>query len=92
MQKSYYVFTPQTTISDFLNWGGKNPDNYRNNEDCLEMHGPKTRLSGKWNDLNCRKKRFFVCQRPTYRILADYGIGYVHFLSPLIYRHYIDKN
>jgi hypothetical protein len=41
----------------FANWAKGQPDNYKNNEDCIEWMG-----SGKWNDINCDDKNAFVCE------------------------------
>ncbi|XP_056386056.1 pulmonary surfactant-associated protein A-like [Hyla sarda] len=38
-------------------WYDNQPDNYKLNEDCVEMYG-----DGKWNDQNCNEKRLIICE------------------------------
>ncbi len=44
-------------ISDFLNWDNNQPDNYKDNENCVTI-----RKNGNWNDLNCSRKASFICE------------------------------
>ncbi|XP_056426756.1 CD209 antigen-like protein A isoform X2 [Hyla sarda] len=42
----------------FNNWGGNNPDNYLNRENCGETR------PGSWNDRTCTDKtNFYICKR-----------------------------
>ncbi|XP_077323752.1 pulmonary surfactant-associated protein A-like [Lithobates pipiens] len=41
----------------YFNWRAGEPNNLRNNEDCVEMWD-----DGRWNDENCASKRFFICE------------------------------
>merc|ERR1711957_725013 len=47
--------------NNFRSWNRGEPNNYRT-EDCVEMF-----QNGKWNDLACRAKRAFACQRTNRR-------------------------
>ncbi|XP_056388367.1 mannose-binding protein C-like [Hyla sarda] len=41
----------------YSNWYDNQPDNYKLNEDCVEMYG-----DGKWNDRNCDVKLLIICE------------------------------
>eukprot|EP00756_Hemistasia_phaeocysticola_P041604 Hpha_TRINITY_DN16926_c1_g1::TRINITY_DN16926_c1_g1_i1::g.52732::m.52732 len=44
----------------FNNWNGNQPDNWRGDEDCVQVLG-----NGRWNDISCTNKRSirsFVCE------------------------------
>ena len=43
----------------YTNWSKNQPDNARNNENCIELR----QRDGKWNDVRCTKTRRFVCER-----------------------------
>jgi C-type mannose receptor len=43
----------------FLNWDSGQPDNFNNNEFCIEM-----RTSQKWNDISCYVERGWTCKIP----------------------------
>ena len=40
-------------------WKKNQPNDGKGNEDCVEM----TKTNGKWDDVQCSKKRAFVCQK-----------------------------
>lgn len=44
-------------VITYFNWRAGEPNNLRNNEDCVEMWE-----DGGWNDENCANRRFFVCE------------------------------
>ena len=46
-------------LSDFRFWGGGQPDNHNDGEDCAEL-----RTDGMWNDLPCTAGRGYLCERP----------------------------
>merc|ERR1711957_487459 len=48
----------------FKSWNRGEPNNYRT-EDCVEMF-----QNGKWNDLACRSKRYFICQKAAQRYVS----------------------
>ncbi len=45
-------------IIDFLNWDDNQPDNFQNNEQCVEMRP----LNQRWNDISCYVERNWVCK------------------------------
>ncbi|XP_075996316.1 C-type isolectin Sp-CL4-like [Genypterus blacodes] len=47
-----------SNFPSFTRWTPHQPDNARNQENCLEMN---YNVWGHWNDLNCGHKRRFVC-------------------------------
>merc|ERR1712166_977369 len=52
--------------NNFRSWNRGEPNNYRT-EDCVEMF-----TNGKWNDLACRARRHFVCQRTNHALVNHY--------------------
>ncbi|XP_067893574.1 P-selectin-like isoform X2 [Heterodontus francisci] len=50
------------TLEDFaMNWAPGEPNNGKNNEDCVEMYIKRNLYAGKWNDEPCRKKKRPLC-------------------------------
>ncbi|XP_067846623.1 P-selectin-like isoform X3 [Heptranchias perlo] len=50
------------TLDDFaMNWAPNEPNNGKNNEDCVEMYIKRLVNSGKWNDEPCRRKKRPLC-------------------------------
>lgn len=51
------------TISDasFTKWGVDEPNNFQNNEDCVEYVG------GVWNDTTCEHLEHFACEKGEFR-------------------------
>ncbi|KAK5967492.1 hypothetical protein GCK32_005094 [Trichostrongylus colubriformis] len=51
---------------NYTNWWTEygQPDNYKGNENCVQMYvdGNPVPYAGRWNDLNCDHKAYFVCQ------------------------------
>ncbi|XP_072104244.1 C-type lectin domain family 17, member A-like [Mobula birostris] len=45
--------------SSSTNWSRGEPNNDKNAEDCVEML-----VTGKWNDLPCDERRYWICERP----------------------------
>ena len=43
----------------YLPWSGGEPNNWANNEDCLNIY----RDSSKWNDITCESKLPSICER-----------------------------
>ncbi|XP_077310070.1 uncharacterized protein LOC143930048 isoform X1 [Lithobates pipiens] len=41
----------------FTKWGGGQPDDYYNNEDCVQMWN-----TGYWNDIPCSEKHLVICE------------------------------
>jgi len=51
-----WVWSPTNTPLSYTNWGQDEPNNSKENEDCLVLGRDK------WNDLDCAEKINFVCQ------------------------------
>ncbi|KAG7487557.1 hypothetical protein MATL_G00024770 [Megalops atlanticus] len=73
-QKSYYwigirkiatvwtwVGTNKTLTKKAENWASGEPNNGKNNEDCVEIYIKRHIDTGKWNDESCRKKKTALC-------------------------------
>ncbi|XP_077310074.1 pulmonary surfactant-associated protein D-like isoform X2 [Lithobates pipiens] len=41
----------------FTNWSRGQPDDYKNNEDCVNMYN-----NGYWNDVSCSSKHLVICE------------------------------
>ncbi|XP_073452953.1 pulmonary surfactant-associated protein D-like isoform X3 [Aquarana catesbeiana] len=41
----------------FTNWSTGQPDDYKNNEDCVNMYN-----NGFWNDVSCSSKHLVICE------------------------------
>eukprot|EP00058_Branchiostoma_floridae_P024333 XP_002609823.1 hypothetical protein BRAFLDRAFT_219540 [Branchiostoma floridae] len=65
-EEGTFVWTDGTelTASDYTHWRPGNPDNavVGDGEDCVEI---RQELDYMWNDVDCRKKRHFVCEKGT---------------------------
>ncbi|BFZ08888.1 hypothetical protein BsWGS_11927 [Bradybaena similaris] len=48
-------------FNSFTKWNIKEPNDARNDEDCLSM---EKKYDYKWNDKNCNKQCSFVCAKP----------------------------
>ncbi|XP_078607085.1 uncharacterized protein LOC144879470 [Branchiostoma floridae x Branchiostoma japonicum] len=63
-EEGTFVWTDGTelTASDYTHWRPGNPDNavVGDGEDCVEI---RQELDYMWNDVDCRKKRHFVCEK-----------------------------
>uniref|UniRef100_A0A8C6VIV8 C-type lectin domain-containing protein n=1 Tax=Naja naja TaxID=35670 RepID=A0A8C6VIV8_NAJNA len=45
--------------TSFKNWLEGEPNDHSSNEDCAELSS-----TGKWNDVPCNIKKFYVCKKP----------------------------
>ena len=45
--------------SGYVNWNVGEPNNWGNNEDCVQIT-----ISGRWNDANCNQRLMFFCEDP----------------------------
>ncbi|XP_070537638.1 perlucin-like protein [Ptychodera flava] len=45
---------------EYFNWAARQPDNWRGNEDCVEIWD---REKGLWNDRKCTEKRGYICKK-----------------------------
>uniref|UniRef100_A0A0B6ZT36 C-type lectin domain-containing protein n=1 Tax=Arion vulgaris TaxID=1028688 RepID=A0A0B6ZT36_9EUPU len=54
-----WQWTPSNRdVSRYVNWIPGEPNNYGNNEQCVEL-----KSTGGWNDLNCLTARKFICEK-----------------------------
>ncbi|KAK7150883.1 hypothetical protein R3I93_011977 [Phoxinus phoxinus] len=56
-----WVGTNKTLTKEAENWADKEPNNGRNNEDCVEIYIKRNVDEGKWNDESCLKKKTALC-------------------------------
>ncbi|KAM5148063.1 L-selectin [Mantella aurantiaca] len=56
-----WVGTNKTLTKEAENWGVNEPNNKKNNEDCVEIYIGRKLDSGKWNDDSCKKKKRALC-------------------------------
>ena len=59
IQKSGDSWVYLSTNEDvpFTSWGIASPDNWNDNEDCVEMD-----VDAEWNDANCDIEAWFICE------------------------------
>uniref|UniRef100_A0A8C1GNQ5 E-selectin n=1 Tax=Cyprinus carpio TaxID=7962 RepID=A0A8C1GNQ5_CYPCA len=56
-----WVGTNKTLTKEAENWADKEPNNGRNNEDCVEIYIKRGKDEGKWNDESCLKRKTALC-------------------------------
>nr|DBA18238.1 TPA: hypothetical protein GDO54_016511 [Pyxicephalus adspersus] len=56
-----WVGTKKNLTEEAINWGEGEPNNKKNNEDCIEIYIGREKDPGKWNDDSCRKKKRALC-------------------------------
>lgn len=56
-----WVGTNKTLTQEAENWGEDEPNNRKNNEDCVEIYIGREKDPGKWNDDSCKKKKRALC-------------------------------
>ncbi|KAM4722851.1 E-selectin-like [Rhinophrynus dorsalis] len=56
-----WVGTNKELTEEAKNWARGEPNNKRNNEDCVEMYVKRKNDEGKWNDESCLKKKVALC-------------------------------
>ena len=54
-----WTWSPSGTPLLYTNWAVGQPDNYRNNQDCLAFN---YRSPGLWDDATCTLEKKYVCQ------------------------------
>ncbi|XP_028919314.1 collectin-10 [Ornithorhynchus anatinus] len=64
-QEGRYVFTDDTPLGDYSRWREGEPDDPSGREDCVEMLS-----SGHWNDTECHRTMYFVCEFAKRRVEA----------------------
>ncbi|TSW21794.1 P-selectin [Bagarius yarrelli] len=56
-----WIGTKKNLTAEAENWATGEPNNGRNNEDCVEIYIKREHDSGKWNDESCKKKKTALC-------------------------------
>uniref|UniRef100_A0A2I3GRK4 p-selectin n=1 Tax=Nomascus leucogenys TaxID=61853 RepID=A0A2I3GRK4_NOMLE len=56
-----WVGTKKALTKEAENWADNEPNNKRNNEDCVEIYIKSPSAPGKWNDEHCLKKKHALC-------------------------------
>ncbi|XP_034321227.2 neurocan core protein-like [Magallana gigas] len=58
-RESQFIWSKSKNIITFTKWFLDNPDNYKGNEDCIEMLA----ITGEWNDRSCDYNTGFICEK-----------------------------
>ncbi|XP_066111202.1 P-selectin [Saccopteryx bilineata] len=56
-----WVGTKKTLTEEAENWADHEPNNKKNNQDCVEMYIKSPSAPGKWNDEPCWRKKRALC-------------------------------
>ncbi|XP_024598184.1 P-selectin isoform X2 [Neophocaena asiaeorientalis asiaeorientalis] len=56
-----WVGTKKTLTEEAENWADNEPNNKKNNQDCVEIYIKSVSAPGKWNDEPCGKKKRALC-------------------------------
>ncbi|XP_043860553.1 P-selectin [Dromiciops gliroides] len=56
-----WVGTNKTLTKEAENWAENEPNNKRNDQDCVEIYIKRPSSAGKWNDEPCAKKKRALC-------------------------------
>ncbi|XP_006872717.1 PREDICTED: P-selectin [Chrysochloris asiatica] len=56
-----WVGTKKTLTEDAENWADNEPNNKRNNQDCVEIYIKSSSAPGKWNDEPCWRRKRALC-------------------------------
>ncbi|XP_045153896.1 P-selectin [Echinops telfairi] len=56
-----WVGTKKSLTKEAENWADNEPNNKRNNQDCVEIYIKSQSAPGKWNDEPCWKKKLALC-------------------------------
>ncbi|XP_072552073.1 E-selectin [Salminus brasiliensis] len=56
-----WVGTNKKLTAEAENWAEGEPNNGRNNEDCVEIYIKRDKDEGKWNDESCKKSKTALC-------------------------------
>ncbi|MCJ8743478.1 hypothetical protein PDJAM_G00094380 [Pangasius djambal] len=70
-----WVGTKKHLTAEAENWAQGEPNNGRNNEDCVEIYIKRDKDMGKWNDESCQKKKTALCYTASCKIdsCSHYG-------------------
>ncbi|XP_068950842.1 P-selectin [Petaurus breviceps papuanus] len=58
-----WVGTNKTLTKESENWAENEPNNKRNDQDCVEIYIKRTSSPGKWNDEPCMKRKRALCYK-----------------------------
>ncbi|XP_062591548.1 C-type lectin domain family 4 member M-like [Saccostrea cucullata] len=56
-EETKFVRMSDAEVVTDIKWAKGQPDNYNNNENCLEIYS-----NGEWNDRNCDERNGFICK------------------------------
>ncbi|MEE6496224.1 hypothetical protein FKM82_002265 [Ascaphus truei] len=56
-----WVGTNKVLTEEAKNWATSEPNNKKNDEDCVEMYVKRIKDEGKWNDESCKKNKVALC-------------------------------
>uniref|UniRef100_A0A674MZJ4 C-type lectin domain-containing protein n=1 Tax=Takifugu rubripes TaxID=31033 RepID=A0A674MZJ4_TAKRU len=59
--ENHFVYTDGTP--DFVPWAPNQPDNWQDNEDCVQLRGMNHHEPGKLNDDFCTSTKEFICKK-----------------------------
>uniref|UniRef100_A0A2K5ER97 p-selectin n=1 Tax=Aotus nancymaae TaxID=37293 RepID=A0A2K5ER97_AOTNA len=65
-----WVGTKKALTDEAENWAVNEPNNKRNNEDCVEIYIKSPSAPGKWNDEHCLKKKRALCYTASCRDMS----------------------
>uniref|UniRef100_A0A3B5KBC0 C-type lectin domain-containing protein n=1 Tax=Takifugu rubripes TaxID=31033 RepID=A0A3B5KBC0_TAKRU len=60
--ENHFVYTDGTP-ADFVPWAPNQPDNWQDNEDCVQLRGMNHHEPGKLNDDFCTSTKEFICKK-----------------------------
>ncbi|XP_051854949.1 P-selectin [Antechinus flavipes] len=58
-----WVGTNKTLTKEAENWAENEPNNKRNDQDCVEIYIKRNSSAGKWNDEPCMKRKRALCYK-----------------------------
>ncbi|XP_069497399.1 E-selectin-like isoform X1 [Ambystoma mexicanum] len=70
-----WVGTNKALTEEAKNWADNEPNNKKNNEDCVEIYIKRRRDPSKWNDESCRKKKVALCYTASCHAASCSGNG-----------------
>ncbi|XP_043555520.1 P-selectin-like isoform X1 [Chiloscyllium plagiosum] len=70
-----WIGTNRTLETFAMNWAPNEPNNGKNNEDCVEMYIKRTLYAGKWNDEPCLRRKRPLCYQASCKLDSCSGHG-----------------
>ncbi|XP_064416148.1 L-selectin [Latimeria chalumnae] len=58
-----WIGTNKKLSKEAQNWAPNEPNNKKNNEDCVEIYIKREKNTGKWNDERCGKEKAALCYK-----------------------------